>query len=448
MYLYSILVWSNILPVQILLTLIGCYSALKDGSQSLIVPLANPTSNHTPTRSFFLPPVRARRFNWKPSRWRNFSRMLRTSVAGNEALCGKWKVEKIDLRRCRRASNSHFLLCPRFSILMLEDARANFKAAVTSPSWVATLAGVLPLSALIDFLDLRALHSFHLTGAVPLWCWPLTPGGSRLLLSEKHSADQCCLDEYGRSLGLRCLDGRFGDDFSASNPETLRMWLKSIKVNEFKNSHPNMSIGGIREQILEVVHVERQPTQKKGRRPLRLLFASLLGWILLAGLFVLTIIMQCYWALAFLVLMPLTGASITRIHVKGPRYLNIEGSSPFNRLVVVTQHMNETNWRVFYGESSVVNALLNKPLLRDRPGPKNEKSQASQSSHAEPINVQEELARPKNDKKSFLAKRGRVATGIELHAVRLALRFFVLGQWVVAIAAAALQGWDAYIIAF
>jgi len=156
----------------------------------------------------------------------------------------------------------------------------------------------------------------------------------------------------------------------ASNPETLRMWLKSIKVNEFENSHPNMSIGGTREQILEVVHVERQLTQKKRRRPLRLLFASLLGWILLAGLFGHTIIMQCYWALTFLVLMPLTGASITRIHVKGPRYLNIEGSSPFNRLVVVTQHMNETNWRVFYGESSVVNALLNKPLLRNRPRPK------------------------------------------------------------------------------
>ncbi|KAH8748361.1 hypothetical protein BGZ57DRAFT_776591 [Hyaloscypha finlandica] len=291
---------------------------------------------------------------------------------------------------------------------MLEDARAKFKAAVTSPSWVVALAGILPLSALIDFLDLRALHSFHLTGAVPLWCWPLTPGGSRLLLSEKHSADYCCLDEYGRSLGLRCLDGRFGDDFSASNPETLRMWLKSIKVNEFENKHPNMSIRG-REQTLEVVHVERQPTQKRGRHPLRLLLASLLGWILLAGLFVLTIIMQCYWALAFLLLMPLTGASITRIHVKGPRYLNIEKSSPFNRLVVVTQHVNETNWRVFYGESTVVNALLNTP---------------------------------------FLAKRGRVATGIELHIVQLILRFFVLGQWVVAIAAAALQGWDAYIIAF
>jgi hypothetical protein len=225
------------------------------------------------------------------------------------------------------------------------------------------------------------------------------------------------------------------------------MWLKSIKVNEFENNHPNMSIRG-REQTLEVVHVERQPTQKRGRRPLRLLLASLLGWILLAGLFVLTIIMQCYWALAFLLLMPLTGASITRIHVKGPRYLNIEKSSPFNRLVVVTQHVNETNWRVFYGESTVVNALLNTPLLIDPPGPKNEKGQASQSSHAEPINVQGKLSRPKNGRESFLAKRGRVATGIELHVVRLTLRFFVLGQWVVAIAAAALQGWDAYIIAF
>ena len=330
---------------------------------------------------------------------------------------------------------------------MLDKARAQFHAAVTSHTWVLTLAGFLPLSALIDFLDLRALHSFHLTGAVPHWCWPLTPGGSRLLLSERHSSDFCCLDEYGRSVGLSCLDGRWGDNYSAANPETLRMWLTSTeKPIPIDNRHANMADVRRREQKLEIVHVKR-PLKPKKRRPLIILrLASWLGWIFLTGLFVLTILMECYWALVFLVLMPLTGVAINRMHVKGPRKLKIGEPGKYNRLVVVTEHMNETFWRVFYGDSDVVNALLNKPLRKDQP--LNEVKAWPGKVKAWPGKVKAWPGKVKAWPGKVKAWYDKVATGAELSFFRLAFRAMVAGQWVLAIAAAALQGWDAFIIAF
>jgi hypothetical protein len=51
------------------------------------------------------------------------------------------------------------------------------------PAWAQQLAGLVPLSALIEFIDIgMKLHLFELAGSVALWNWPVTPAGAKLLL--------------------------------------------------------------------------------------------------------------------------------------------------------------------------------------------------------------------------------------------------------------------------
>jgi hypothetical protein len=114
----------------------------------------------------------------------------------------------------------------------------------------------------------------------------------------------------------------------------------------------------------------------------------------------------CYLALAFMLVISLTGSVISIMYGGRPRRLRVEHGSQYNRLVVAALHMNETRWQVFYGESSVVNSLLNWPL-RFEPN--------VWSTH---------------------------------WALRLALRALILGQWALALGASALKGWDAYFITF
>jgi hypothetical protein len=70
--------------------------------------------------------------------------------------------------------------------VMFEAAVSKLNDILTRHSWVGELAGILPLSALIDFIDVpRKFHVLQLAGAVPLWNWPVTPSGSRILLSKR-----------------------------------------------------------------------------------------------------------------------------------------------------------------------------------------------------------------------------------------------------------------------
>jgi hypothetical protein len=80
---------------------------------------------------------------------------------------------------------------------MLDKAIASLQAILNNNPWLPQVAGILPLSALLDFIDVpRKLHVFQLVGGVPLWSWPITPSGSRLF----HNATQPpCLDRYGSS---------------------------------------------------------------------------------------------------------------------------------------------------------------------------------------------------------------------------------------------------------
>ena len=293
---------------------------------------------------------------------------------------------------------------------MLEIARSHFHSSMTTYPWVASLANILPLSALVDFLDVpRTLHISQLSSSIPYWCWSITPSGSRFLLSDTLTLEQCCLDEYGRTPSLLCLDGRYGDFYPAASPETLRMCLDTLTPINIENTHENMARNDIRRHTLDIIRVSRQRNINI-RPPFRLSALSALGWLLLAALLVLCILMHCWWALAFLAAIPLTGITISHVQATGPRWLRLENGSEYNRLVVAAQHMNEMHWLVFYGESSTINSLLNWPLRME-------------------------------PNATTAGRRTRLW-------LRPLLRLLILCQWILAIIAAALSGWDAYIVSF
>ncbi|KAI1742046.1 hypothetical protein F4680DRAFT_414429 [Xylaria scruposa] len=293
---------------------------------------------------------------------------------------------------------------------MLHDAREIFWNAIEAYPWVSSLANILPLSALLDFIHIpRTLHAFELNGATPLWCWPVTPSGSQLILSKHTTEDPCCLDKFGNSPSLVCLDGRWGDVYNAASPETLRLCLASAPLIRIANDDPQMKRDGARIQKLNFVRISRLPCSfdKQQRQHSRsFLGTSALGWILLIGLVVFCSLMHCWLALAFLFVVPATGVVVALTRGGKPRELRLDDSGKHDRIIVAALHMNETEWFVFYGEGVLVNSLLNHRL------------------------------RPKrhlNTPSKFL---------------NATLRSLILGQWALAVGAAALQAWDAYLITF
>ena len=310
-----------------------------------------------------------------------------------------------------------------------------FQAAVNSLSsileryaWVRELAGILPLSALIDFIEIPPkLHTLQLTGAVPLWSWAVTPSGSRLLLAkqEKLASQDCYQDRFGNTLALEVLDGRYGQRYFASNPETLRLMLSAYPITEIVNDHVN--VAGLdfvlRTQNLEVVHIKRHvPNFTSRSHPLwdqipinslrnasyLYLFANSLGWVL----FVCTVVMSAFFrtwiSFAFLLLIPVTGIVVFCLYGSQPRRLLVEKKSSWVRLLVVTEHMDSADWLIVYGESTLVNSLLNRPLKPNGPS---------------------------------------LSPGMEA-AFYLLLRLFILCQWGLALAAAATKTWNSYFICF
>ncbi|KAH6985460.1 hypothetical protein EDB80DRAFT_873033 [Ilyonectria destructans] len=86
-----------------------------------------------------------------------------------------------------------------------------------------------------------------------------------------------------------------------------------------------------------------------------------------------------------------------------------ETDSQYNRLVVVAERMNSANWLAVYGESTLVNSLLNRPL--EPTGP-------------------------------------RTHSPIASIALRLALRTVIVGQWAMAVGASATKDWNSFFICF
>lgn len=297
--------------------------------------------------------------------------------------------------------------------------------------WLQQLAGILPLCALVEFIDVATkLHIFQLNRSVPIWNWPVTPVGGRLLLSDAGSTtdDTCYLDQEGHSPVLHCIDGRYGDLYPSSTQTTTRLCISKPRTSaSLPNPSTNLEDMQARKQRLEVVSLKRleYPSTRvrgavKGR--LAILYDKLigrsksehsityqltvwLGWLCWTGLTIISFGSRLYIAGVYLLLMPLTGLMVGYTHGGKPRQLLNERPSPFIRLVVATSSLNATKWLAFYGESSILNSLLNKPLVRNATYP----------------------------------MRG---------PLKMLLRLLIASQWTLAVGSCARQDWNALVISF
>lgn len=289
------------------------------------------------------------------------------------------------------------------------------------PAWAHSLASILPLSVLIEFVDFSTqLHVYELRNSVPMWNWPVTPSGARLLLSKEEKATACCLDRPHRSRPLECFDGRWLNRYPASNPTTTRLWLSTIPTNnEIENDHENMADPTARIQLLKIVHLSpdrsaagppgtiaptlspaathtedgKSPTptqahpqadteggvQLNSRRSyigrlrsylktlgVRYMSISLLGWL---GWLALVIICfldhQTLWvAGVYFLLMPATSIAVSLMLGWAPRIPIQRGGPVYKRLVISTASENGMQWYGFLGDHTLLNGLLNLPLHR------------------------------------------------------------------------------------
>ena len=292
----------------------------------------------------------------------------------------------------------------------------------TFPTWAQQLMSILPLSALIEFIDvITKLHVFELNGSVPLWSWPVTPPGARLLLSPEDGTNACCLDRPTRRADLHCIDGRYGNCYPSSTSATTRLYITAKKTNiKVENMSPNMAEKGLRTQSLDIFIVcDQEPVASKwsslrasrilndcfpGRRPKYWLLSGV-GWLCITGMAVTSILAGWYIATAYLVLMPFTGFIVQLTHGGSPRRLLDQPISPWPRLVVVTNSLNDFEWFAFYGRSSTLDSLLNKPIFKasSTPAP---------------------------------------------NALRHLIRLLIAGQWILAVVASTQQDWNAGFISF
>ncbi|RDW57351.1 hypothetical protein BP5796_12801 [Coleophoma crateriformis] len=311
---------------------------------------------------------------------------------------------------------------------MFELAIQELAGVLDRNSWVSQLSGILPLSALIDFIEIPPkLHILQLTAASPLWTWLVTPAGSRLLLSDDNALRRACyLDDYGNSVSLLGIDGRYGDRYIIANPETIRLCIGLQKPHIIANTQRNMHFDNVRIQNLDIIKVSRLEPHNRAksaswlhytvldawqRYSMRYLATSVLGWVILFVMITMSFLLGTYMASTFLAIVPLTGGVVFGLYAQSPRrLLNALPSTQtsYNRLILVAEHANAMNWTVFYGESTIVNALLNRPL--EPQGPK----------------ISE-------------ARR---------YVLRALLRVLILGQWSLAIGSAATQDWNSYFISF
>ncbi|KAJ2974249.1 hypothetical protein NQ176_g6156 [Zarea fungicola] len=292
-------------------------------------------------------------------------------------------------------------------------------------SWAQELAGILPLSFLIDFIEIPPkLHILQLVGTIPLWSWVITPSGSRVILAPDNGNEDCCQDSFSATRPLEVLDGYYGERYFASNPETFRLVLQKQKLHKIENDHENMRPNSDYQRIqeLEVIKFSRLSSPSSGstspcpsqysdacrgwrRTSLRYLITNYIGWFLLACLAITSAVFRLWISLAFFLIVPITGWTVSSLHGNQPRLPDHNDSSG-QRMLVVCEHMNTARWLVLIGESTLINSLLNRPLKQQRP--------------------------PCSPSTKIL--------------LRLFLRICIAGQWGAAIAAAVTKGWSSYLI--
>ena len=280
-------------------------------------------------------------------------------------------------------------------------------------NWKQQLAGILPLSGLVEFIDVgMKIHLYELTGRVPLWNWPITPAGARLLLSPEDTHYACCLDRPARSLVLHCLDGRYGDLYNCRAPTTVRL---SVLANSTAVLIPNKSSNMARKkeghQKLTVVRItQRAATPSNASRRLsprhwRYWVISAIGWLCWIALVVIAAMDGLYHGLTYLLLMPMTGLVVRVTHGYMPRQLVKPDDSSLDRLVIASDSLNASEWWAFYGQSSLINSIVNKPICR-------------------------------------------TTNSVESKALGWILRLLIAGQWYLVVGSCALQDWNAFFVSF
>lgn len=248
------------------------------------------------------------------------------------------------------------------------------------PQWIQQLAGILPFSALIEFIDVGVkIHLYELTGRIPLWNWPITPAGARLLLSSENIQDACCLDRPSRSVILHCIDCKFGDPYPCNSPTTTRLCLSGESdILMIPNESSNLTAVAARRQQLTVVRLtQRIAGSAQGSRPftshsLRYWIVRAIGWLFWIILTIVVLLCGQYYGLAYYLLMPITGSVVRATHgFKARQPMSLDYPAP-DRLVIVTSSFNASEWWAFYGKPGLINAILNKPLYRSTktPAPK------------------------------------------------------------------------------
>lgn len=315
---------------------------------------------------------------------------------------------------------------------ILQEARHNIDNFFSSYPWTEQLASILPLSSLIDFIETPLiLHTYQLALGLPLWCWAVTPAGSRFLLEHDDARAQsiCYLDRYGVSNPnpLDCLDGKFGDRYIAANSTTLRLCIQALRGKNLVSRAPNPESPDWRHgpQTLDVIYAERigseadhqvnsNPQDRSRAWRKTSVIGAGVGYALLVALIAISSLLGCYLTITYLAMVIATGVVISATHGGTPCHLATGSHSQpasFPRLVLATENMNDSHWIVIIGESGIVNSLCNWPLkrLRQVPVP---------------------------------------AQTFRRIALLLLLKALIVGQWLLAIASAALQGLDAYLITF
>ena len=240
----------------------------------------------------------------------------------------------------------------------------------------ANIAGILPLSALIDFTDAeRTLHSYQLSGRGLIWNWVITPACARLLIST-DSTRVCCLDQSGAVSILHCMDGRWGDAYPCSIPSTVRTCMEVAIYRKFELSDGSVpGGGGDRPQHLRIIRVSVTQTKGSGTifgdRIIKLgsnwFIVSVSGWVVFLATLVAAVLAGLYIAASYLIVLLLTGVVVRFSHGHRARRITKQEPSPYRRLVVATDNLNGDEWTAFIGPSWLVNPLLNKPLYQIDP---------------------------------------------------------------------------------
>jgi hypothetical protein len=347
------------------------------------------------------------------------------------------------------------------------------------PEWAKTLATILPLSTLIEFIDVETkIHVFELRGgSIPHWNWLVPPAKARILLSDEATADDCFLDQPQRSRRLTCIDGRWGNEYPCSAPTTTRLWadIKDISktiVNPFKE---NLGDPDSRKQELYIVQVREDetfgrddkvakaaPSQKLAaffrKHSPRYIAVACTGWMCWAGLMVISFMGGLYVAASYLLLIPLTCIAVSYTLGTKPRKPVIRTKvEAHQRLIIAAGSENPSFWFAFEGYQTLLNGLLNISLSR-LPSPTQSTTQSTTQSPTQSTTKSTTQSTTKSTTQS--TTKSTTQSPIQsltqsltqrLHrlsrsALLSLLSLLILGQWAMALGSCALAGWDAFII--